>query len=165
MSTLADSSKRWHIVLRCFICGPLGLLFSSPEPKVQVSYCYNAVSVIRPSVNFHIFTFFSGAAHALRCLGHIHPEANPGQSKNRSQRGVSSSSKNFFFRPEGYSNQLNVLQWSISMLEEVLLFLVPFSSFSRVHCTQVSDSCPLGLLLFALGNERTLVACKTLSSA
>ena len=27
MSTLADSSKRWHIVLRCTICGPLGLLF------------------------------------------------------------------------------------------------------------------------------------------
>ena len=24
---LADSSKRWHIVLRCTICGPLGLLF------------------------------------------------------------------------------------------------------------------------------------------
>ena len=27
MSALADSSKRWHIVLRCMICGPLGLLF------------------------------------------------------------------------------------------------------------------------------------------
>ena len=28
MSALADSSKRWLIVLRCTICGPLGLLFS-----------------------------------------------------------------------------------------------------------------------------------------
>ena len=28
MSALADSSKRWHIVLRCTICGPLGLLLS-----------------------------------------------------------------------------------------------------------------------------------------
>ena len=28
MSALADSSKRWHIVLRCTICGPLGILFS-----------------------------------------------------------------------------------------------------------------------------------------
>ena len=28
MSALADSSKRWHIVLRCTICGPLGLLFN-----------------------------------------------------------------------------------------------------------------------------------------
>ena len=27
MSPLADFSKRWHIVLRCTICGPLGLLF------------------------------------------------------------------------------------------------------------------------------------------
>ena len=26
-SALADLSKRWHIVLRCTICGPLGLLF------------------------------------------------------------------------------------------------------------------------------------------
>ena len=29
MTTLADSSKRGHIVLRCTICGPLGLLFLS----------------------------------------------------------------------------------------------------------------------------------------
>ena len=27
MTALTDSSKRWHIVLRCTICGPLGLLF------------------------------------------------------------------------------------------------------------------------------------------
>ena len=27
MAALANSSKRWHIVLRCTICGPLGLLF------------------------------------------------------------------------------------------------------------------------------------------
>ena len=26
-TALADLSKRWHIVLRCTICGPLGLLF------------------------------------------------------------------------------------------------------------------------------------------
>ena len=28
MAALADSSKRWHIVLRCTICGPLGLLLT-----------------------------------------------------------------------------------------------------------------------------------------
>ena len=28
MATLADSSKRWHIVPRCTTCGPLGLLFA-----------------------------------------------------------------------------------------------------------------------------------------
>ena len=27
MAVLANPSKRWHIVLRCTICGPLGLLF------------------------------------------------------------------------------------------------------------------------------------------
>ena len=36
----------------------------------------------------------------------------------------SPSSKNFFFRPEGYSNKPNAWQWSKNMLEEVLLFLV-----------------------------------------
>ena len=39
-------------------------LFSSPEPNAQVSYCHSASSVVRPSVvrpsvNFHIFNFFS----------------------------------------------------------------------------------------------------------
>ena len=40
-------------------------LFSSPEPKAQVSYCHSAPSVVRPSVrrpssvNFHIFDFSS----------------------------------------------------------------------------------------------------------
>ena len=29
MAALADRSKRWHIVLRCIICGPLGLLLFS----------------------------------------------------------------------------------------------------------------------------------------
>ena len=40
-------------------------VFSSPEPKAQVSYCHSAPSVVRPSgvrrpsVNFHIFDFSS----------------------------------------------------------------------------------------------------------
>ena len=52
------------------------LLFSSPEPKAQVSYCHSAPSVVRPSVrpsvrrpssvrpsvNFHIFNFSSETA-------------------------------------------------------------------------------------------------------
>ena len=42
------------------------------------------------------------------------------------------------------------------MWDEVLLFLVPFQNFSRVHCTQVSDSGPLGLLfLGSLGMNRS----------
>ena len=31
MAALANPSKRWHIVLRCTICGPLGLLFYTPS--------------------------------------------------------------------------------------------------------------------------------------
>ena len=44
-------------------------LLSSPEPKAQVSFCHSAPSIIRPSlsvrrpsVNFHIFNFFSRTA-------------------------------------------------------------------------------------------------------
>ena len=39
MSPLADLSKRWHIVLRCTIWGPLGLLFfSAMRSKCALSY-------------------------------------------------------------------------------------------------------------------------------
>ena len=46
-------------------------LFSSPEPKAQVSYCHSAPSVVRPSVrrrpsvNFHIFDFSSETAERI----------------------------------------------------------------------------------------------------
>ena len=33
IAALADSSKRWHIELRCTICGPLGLLFILPNKE------------------------------------------------------------------------------------------------------------------------------------
>ena len=46
--------------------------------------------------------------------------------KNRS-RG-SPSSRNFFFRLEGYSNKPNTKQWYRSIWEEVLLFFFPFRS-------------------------------------
>ena len=36
-------------------------LFSAPEPKAQVHYCYHALSV-RPSLTFHIFDFSSETA-------------------------------------------------------------------------------------------------------
>ena len=29
MAAMANPLKRWHIVLRCTICGPLGLLFNT----------------------------------------------------------------------------------------------------------------------------------------
>ena len=114
---------------KCEILGPdhrFKLLFSSPEPKAQVSYCHSAPSVGRPrpssSVNFHIFNFFYRTAWWILmklgrdevlmvpykcCLffSQIRPGVDPGRGKNRS-RG-SPSLRNFFFRPEGYSNKLN----------------------------------------------------------
>ena len=40
----------------------------------------------------------------------------------------SPSSKNFFSRPEGYSNKPNAQQWSKSMWEQVLMCMAPFGS-------------------------------------
>ena len=59
------------------------------------------------------------------------PRADPGRAKIRG----SPSSRNFFFRPEGYSDKPNAYQWSRIMWEEVLLFLVPFRGqiLTRTH--------------------------------
>ena len=80
MAALADSSKKLHIVLRCqyvalcdllfffnFMCYftrtlvemLIFILFSAPESKAQVHYCDHALSVVRPSLTFNIFDFFS----------------------------------------------------------------------------------------------------------
>ena len=40
----------------------LGHIFSAPEPKVQMHYCDHALSVVRPSLTFHIFDFSSETA-------------------------------------------------------------------------------------------------------
>ena len=129
---------------------PTLFIFNSPEPQAQVSYCHSAPSVIRlssvprrPSVIFYIFNFFSRTAWQIlmklsgdevlmvpyKCCcfsARSPPGADPGRGQNRS-RG-SPSSRNFFFRLEGYSNKPNAKQWSNSMWEEVLFLLVPFGS-------------------------------------
>ena len=38
------------------------VFFSAPEPKAQVHYCDHALSVVRPSLTFHIFDFSSETA-------------------------------------------------------------------------------------------------------
>ena len=43
MAALANPSKRWHIVLRCTICGPLGLLF---QVQVKVHSLNKAILLI-----------------------------------------------------------------------------------------------------------------------
>ena len=105
------------------------LLFSSPEPKAQVSYCHSAPSVVRrpsvrpsSSVNFHIFNFFSRTAWwILMKLGRDEVLMVPDKcccfsarsAQGRIQGGAkighggSPSSRIFFFRPEGYSNKPN----------------------------------------------------------
>ena len=56
MSALADSSKRWHIVLRCTICGPLGLLF---EFSIGVWACVLRLSKISYFSSYIMFRAFS----------------------------------------------------------------------------------------------------------
>ena len=122
-------------------------VFSSPEPKAQVSYCHSASSVVRrlssSSINFHIFNFSSRTAWWILMKLGIHEVLmvpykcccfSARSSQGRIQGGAkighggSPSSRNFFFRPEGYSDKPNAWQWPRSMWEEVLLFLVPFRS-------------------------------------
>ena len=99
------------------------VFFSSPEPKARVSYCHSAPSVVRPSsVNFHIFDFFSRTAWwILMKLGRDEVLMVPYKcccflarsAQGRIQGGAkighggSPSSRNFFFRPEGYSDKPN----------------------------------------------------------
>ena len=103
-------------------------LFSSPEPKAQVSYCHSAPSVVRPpsssssSVNFHIFDFFSRTAWWILMKLGMHEvlmvpykcccfsaRSAQGwiQGGAKTGHGGSPSSRNFFFRPEGYSDKPN----------------------------------------------------------
>ena len=56
--------KVWPMTPKC-----IGILLSSscfyvsaPEPKAQVHYCDHALSVVRPSLTFHIFDFSSETA-------------------------------------------------------------------------------------------------------
>ena len=108
--------------------------FSSPEPKAQVSYCHSAPSVVRQSVrrrpsssvvrtsvNFHIFNFFSRTAwwilmkfgrdevlmvpYKCSCFLARSAEGRIQGGAKKGQRG-SPSSRNFF-RPEGYSDKPN----------------------------------------------------------
>ena len=59
MATLTNPLRKWHIVLRCTIFGPLSPLFRAC--KAQVHYCDHVLSV-RPSLIFHIFGFSSEIA-------------------------------------------------------------------------------------------------------
>ena len=61
-----------HDALSCFVIQGSSLsyhcqitnftIFSAPEPKAPVHYCDHALSVVRPSLTFHIFDFSSETA-------------------------------------------------------------------------------------------------------
>ena len=106
-------------------------LFSSPEPKARVSYCHSAPSVVRPSVCLSVRRSASvvrrfrhllqnrlmdfdeiwwewythGPLQVLLFFGQIRPGADLGRGKNRSRGSL--SSRNFFFKPDGYSDKPN----------------------------------------------------------
>ena len=84
MSTLAYSSKRWHIVLRCTICGPLGLLLVHLSRRLKCTIVITRC----PSVYFHIFN------SPLKLLNGI--------QQNLTGSKISTSSTKFgFFGPIG----------------------------------------------------------------
>ena len=58
-----------RILERIFVGGIVNIrnecLFSSPEPKAQVSYCHSAPSVVRPSGVSKLFTFSTSSPELL----------------------------------------------------------------------------------------------------
>ena len=126
--------------------------FRAQEPKAPVTYCDHALSVVcrlsvvRPSSvrkTIYIFCFFSRTAWwILMKLGMDEVLKVPYKCCCFSARfakgrilggakignGGSPSSKNFLFRTKGYIIEPNAYQWSRSIWEEVLFFLVSFWS-------------------------------------
>ena len=50
MATLANPPKRWHILLRCTICGPLGLLLVHLSRRLKCTIVITRCPSVRPSV-------------------------------------------------------------------------------------------------------------------
>ena len=132
----------WYTIILLYMF--VHRIFRTQEPKAPVTYWDHALSVRRPS-SVRLFTFSTASPEPLdgflwnlvwmkysRFLSsvvvfcHI-PQGRIQDGTKIDHRG-SPSSKNFFFRPEGYSNKPNAKLWSRSICEEVLLFLVSFGS-------------------------------------
>ena len=135
------------------------LLFSSPESKAQVSYCHSAPfvvrpSVVRPSVNFHIFIFSSRTAwwnlmklgrdevlmvpYKCCCFSARSAQGRIQGGSKIGQKG-SPSSRNFFF--EKLLLQTWRLQWQTKWIAMTLKHVgncvvifgsIPKSNFWRV---------------------------------
>ena len=101
-----------------------------------------------------------GPAHAFRLFGQICPEVDPRRRKNGSMRGPFSKGLLLHIRLQQQQTECILISW----IEILCLFAVRIDfpnltvmlsdllrnlTFKRsAHCTQVSDQCPLGLLLF-----------------
>ena len=138
----SGSEVTWLLFNMIFLVGFLAHLSWRLKWAIVIARRPSVVVVVRP-LTFHIFDFFSRTAWwILMKLGRYEVLMVPYKcccfstrsAQGRIQGGAkighggSPSFRNFFFRPEGYSDKPNAYQWSRSMWEEVLLFLVPFRS-------------------------------------
>ena len=142
-------------------------VFSSPEPKAQVSYCHSSLSVVirrRPSIDFHIFNFFSRiASWILMKLGIdevlmvsykcccFSAGSTRGGSRGGTKRGhggpllqeTSSSDQKATATNQMHSNDLEACGMKCCYF---LFHSEVKVKFFMIHRSQVSDSGPLGLL-------------------
>ena len=98
-------------------------------------------------------------AHALRLFGQICPEVDPRRRKNGSIRGPFSKGLILQIWMQQQQTECILVSWieilwlfavrtDFTNLTVMLLDLLRNLTFNRsAHCTQVSDQCPLGLLL------------------
>ena len=100
-----------------------------------------------------------GPAHAYRLFGQIRPEVEPRRRKNGSMRGPFSKGLLLQIRMQQKQTECILVSWikiswlfavytDFTNLTVMLSDLLRNLTFNRsAHCTQVSDQCPLGLLL------------------
>ena len=73
IAALADLSKRWHIVLRCTICGPLGLLFivlSHNQQLIFHLYIYEDKQCKNEIIDSLHENFYTPLAHRQILIAH-----------------------------------------------------------------------------------------------
>ena len=87
MAALADSSKRWHIVLRCTICGPLGILFFCGYR----GFCYRSES------DFFFFAQVNRKIKRMATLAYDCLTAKWNSIKYLAESTISASSTKYYF--------------------------------------------------------------------
>ena len=105
---------------------------------------------------------YHGPAHAYRLFGQIRPEVEPRRRKKGSMRGPFSKGLPLQIGMQQQQTECILVSWietswlfavrtDFTNLTVMLSDLLRNLTFNRsVHCTQVSDQCPLGLLFGSL---------------